>query len=133
MRAQSFRMAGLRHASDTRHPNEPPSYRCKHCGEHLEVRDVAHEELPERNVPAVQLERLLGIALVSFEVRGKTFRGKLPLNPREDIRAVDAGAFRLMVALLVSQENSYRYKSSPGDLNQRSFPGPLPYSIPTVN
>lgn len=100
---------------------------------HLEVRDVADEELPERNVPAVQLERFLGIALASFEVRGKTFRGKPPLNPREDIRAVDAGAFRLMVALLVSQENSYRYKSSPGDLNQRSFPGPLPYSIPTVN
>lgn len=70
---------------------------------HLEVRDVAHEELPERNVPAVQLERLLGISLASFEVRGKTFREKPSLNPREDIRTVNADAFRLMVALLVSQ------------------------------
>lgn len=42
-----------------------------------------------------------------------------------------SGVFqRLVVVSLVRQEASYKYKLSPGDLNQRSFPGPSLSSIP---
>ena len=63
----------------------------------LEVGYVAHEELPERNVPAIESKRLLGVASARLEVGREALGGEPFLGPWPDCRVAVPGVSRLMV------------------------------------
>ena len=100
------------------------------------MEDVTHEELAQRGVPLVKLKCSVDIPVALLKVRREPFTREPFLCPRAHRRAVTHAIHvfhRLVIVALVSQENSRRYKLSPGDLNQRSFPGPSIRSIPTAS